>query len=117
MPAYDFKSEFALLVEQGTKRCTIRLSRKRPTVPGDLLSLYNGQRTSHSRLLGRHLCVSVESLEITPDGVVLLSGAPLSRDQLHDLARADGFTGAWQFLEFFKLQYGLPFVGGELIRW
>lgn len=117
MPAYDFKSEFALQVEQGTKRCTIRHCRKRATVPGDLLSLYTGQRTSLGRLLQVAPCLSVEPFEIDALGNARLNGHALSREELHTLARADGFTGAWQFIEFFRQTYGLPFTDAELIRW
>lgn len=117
MPAYNFKKEFALQVERGEKRCTIRRVRKRRTVPGDQLHLFTGMRTAYCRKLRTVECMWVESFEINADRIVYLSGMPLSHAPLNALARADGFSGAWEFIEFFRRTYGLPFTGAELIRW
>jgi hypothetical protein len=37
-------------------------------------------------------------------------------DQIERLAKADGFTGSYEFVDFFRRQYGLPFEG-VVIHW
>lgn len=117
MPAYNFKKQFAPAVESGQKRCTIRLRRKRPTQVGDQLKLFTGMRTKNCLLLCEQKCQELCSFEITQNNEVLVDGQLLSREELHTLARADGFLGAYEFIDFFRQTYGLPFKDAEIIRW
>jgi hypothetical protein len=117
MPAYNFKKQFAPMVEDGSKRQTIRKVRKTPTKPGDKLSLYTGMRTKACRLLEYTRCVDVQPVEVYAIGVVHVGGSALTPAQLHDFARADGFQDGEQFVEFFRQEYGLPFTGAEVIKW
>ncbi len=65
MPSINFKPEFAEAVKNGTKRQTIRQVRKNPIKPGDMLTMFTGQRTKDCRKLCMHKCKSVEEIEIT----------------------------------------------------
>jgi len=116
MPAYNFKKQFAPLVEQGIKRSTIRQPRKRPTCPGDTLSLYTGMRTKECRLLREETCKSVQQVHITAEAEIFIAGCQLRADEAYDLANGDGFPTLLEFLFFFRNEYGLPFEG-ELIKW
>ena len=49
MVAYNFKDQFARLVEAGIKRQTVQLCRQRPTRVGDTLQLYTGMRRPGAR--------------------------------------------------------------------
>jgi hypothetical protein len=62
MPAYNFKARFCELVENGSKRQTIRRRRARPTRIGDTLYLYTGMRRPGARLLRTVTCLSVEPI-------------------------------------------------------
>ena len=116
MPAYNFKHHFAILVELGQKRQTIRKSRKRPTIPGDTLFLKEGMRTKQCRnLLPPQVCKSVTPILIFPPNITV-NGIPPTMSEILDLAWADGFETIEHFINFFKDQYGLPFEG-EIIKW
>lgn len=56
MVAYNFKDQFAWLVEAGIKRQTVRLCRQRPTRAGDTLQLYTGMQRAGARLLRVERC-------------------------------------------------------------
>lgn len=115
MPAYNFKPEFALLVESGVKRQTIRRVRKRPTDIGETLFLYEGMRTKNCRLLKKTICLRKESIVIENHDIYL-NGRALKMSEILDLSWADGFETIGEFINFFKKQYGLPFEG-EIIKW
>lgn len=52
MPAYNFRKQFAPLVESGQKRQTIRtIGKRRHARAGEPLQLYTGQRTKACRKL------------------------------------------------------------------
>jgi len=120
MPAYNFKRQFAPKVEDGTKRQTIRRPRKRPTKVGDTLYLYVGQRTRHCRRLRVETCIAVTPILIM--GLYNITIFPkdnalrraLSPPEINELARADGFQSANEFVKFFWKE--LPFMG-EMIQW
>jgi hypothetical protein len=116
MPAYNFKPEFAPLVESGEKRQTIRKKRKRPTKAGDILYLKTGMRTKKCRGLKTVVCLSVRDFMMDENfwvGDIAIS----ARDSF---AFLDGFRpyvgAADKMTEFFEREYGLPFIG-EVIRW
>ena len=116
MPAYNFQKQFASDVERGFKRCTIRPRRKRPTVPGDILFLFTGQRTKQCRRLLTTACVAVEPITVT-SASIRLDGRSLTTSAAHCLARADGFDTVEAFRSFFRKIYGLPTKNMEQISW
>lgn len=127
MPAYNFQPRFAPFVGSGEKPCTIRLPRKRPTVPGDRLYLYTGQRTKACRLLRVETCLAVVLLYIFLGRDKALSHCILYKDtdrfrilyrwDMDDLAKLDtGGLLTWgEVVSFLETNYGLPFTG-ELIQ-
>lgn len=118
MVAYNFKSQFAPLVESGQKRQTIRaLGKRRPPMPGEPLQLYTGMRTKQCRKLldPDPLCVSVTPIRVN-NGKVTLGGRMLTAGKVFELARADGFSSIADFLLFFKKTHGYSFEG-VLITW
>lgn len=116
MPAYNFRAEFTELVEKGGKRQTIRRRRKRPTRVGDRLILYTGMRTASCRKLAEAVCKCLRDISIFGPGQVSMDGWPLFPDEIEALAEADGFLSAYEFIDFFRRQYGLPFEG-VIVMW
>jgi hypothetical protein len=115
MPAYNFKKQFASLVERGEKRQTLRLPRKRPTKAGERLKLYTGMRTKQCRLLLEVVCRSVTPVTIDNHSI-FMDGKRLDVVDSVRFAKADGFERIEDFIEFFHNQYGFP-VYLELIKW
>ena len=115
MVAYNFKDQFAWLVEDGIKRQTCRQVRSRPTRAGDALQLYTGMRKPGARLLRVEKCVSVKQVEIS-DGQIYVNGDSLAPEAERMFAWRDGFQFIEDFMEFFEKQYGEYFYG-EVIRW
>lgn len=121
MPAYNFKKQFAPLVESGVKNTTIRPKRKRPTVKGDKLVLYTAQRTKYCRKLKETVCKDVQDIFIDRPKecirpVIKLNGHLLGVCAMSKLALMDGFAVTEWFIQFFENQYGLPF-NGDRIKW
>lgn len=117
MPAFNFKKQFAPLVERKQKRQTIRAKRadgRNPHV-GDKLYLYTGMRTKSCRKLGEAVCIAVDQITIDWHGVNI-NGAWLSKNDENTLARSDGFGAAYQMISFFNKEHGLPFEG-LLYKW
>ena len=120
---YNFKPEWAHLVESGHKPHTIRRRRKNPTESGDTLRLYVGQRTKACRLLREATCAAVTRLDIMETegvlGVALDSGSLYygAFFTLAHLADWDGFPSVDAFLTFFRDHYGIPTKDLELIEW
>lgn len=119
MPAYNFKPRFAVLVESGQKRQTIRQTAKGAT-RGATAYLYTGQRTAYCRKLGegtitdvlpieigRHACSEPYASITEHDG----KRTHLAHEHLDALARDDGFANGEEMAEWFADQYGLPFTG------
>jgi len=119
MPAYNFKPQFAPLVESGQKRQTIRQTAKGAT-RGATAYFYTGQRTAQCRKLGegkitdvlpieigRHACSEPYASITERDGKC----THLAHEQLDSLARADGFANGEEMAGWFAAQYGLPFTG------
>jgi len=119
VPALNFQSRFAPLVESGEKRQTIRAYRKGGRDPkvGDTLYLYTGMRTKACRKLGEATCRSVMHFAIQPPMIVLGIGAFGTSDRkMKALARRDGFNSVSEMIRWFERVHGLPFEG-LLIRW
>jgi hypothetical protein len=119
MPAYNFKSQFAPLVESGQKRQTIRRTARGAT-RGATAYLYTGQRTAHCRKIGegtitdvlpieigRHACSEPYAVITEHDG----RSTHLVHKNLDAIAREDGFANGEEMVEWFSAQYGLPFSG------
>lgn len=122
MPAYNFQPEFIIAVDSGIKRTTIRLPRKRPTVAGDRLYFFTGQRTPGCLRLREHhkdICKAVSPIIILEKNHnIILDGNLLSRPEVENLIDKDT-AGVWddkQFFDFFKKKYG-PRFEGEMIAW
>jgi hypothetical protein len=116
MPILNFKKEFAQAVELGTKRTTIRATRRCPVKAGDTLYLYTGLRTKCARKLREERCISECSISLFPDKTVTMDNRTASRAQVQTLARIDGFDTENDFFRFFESTHGLPFTG-QLIMW
>lgn len=114
-----FQPRFAPMVEDGTKRQTVRRVPKRVPEPGDLISLreWTGKPyRSKQRVLKEAVVERVERITITSDGIVRRSpGSHLfvisNEMKLDQFAREDGF-GCWRSMKrWFVDQHGLPFEG------
>lgn len=138
MPSINFKPEFAEPVKNGTKRQTIRQIRKNPIKPGDMLTMFTGQRTKECRKLCIHKCKSVEEIEITViKGIspmnenkecffendrqkdyyisIRSNGNFLTREEIIILTQEDGFTNVTDFGDFFHNRQNN--FKGVLIKW
>lgn len=73
MPALNFQPRFAKMVENGTKRQTIRALRKDGRDPklGDMIHLYTGMRTKKCRRLRTNYCTSVTPIHMTGNVIVM----------------------------------------------
>jgi hypothetical protein len=91
MGLYNFKTQFIPYVLDGTKKHTIRASRKMMDRPGDVMHLYTGLRQKGARLLARRRCVRVEEITITESRDVIIDGITLTQDERNLLAWCDGF--------------------------
>lgn len=118
MPAYNFQSRFAAAIWYGSKWHTIRMRRKRPTVAGDTLYLYTGLRTKKAKLIKQTPCLKVEPIQVLRGVGVVLNGVELTEQQTVDLALHDGFSGPWEFFDFFdRYPYEVLSTKLELIHW
>jgi hypothetical protein len=118
MPAFNFKKQFADLVEKKIKRQIIRAKRadgRNPHV-GDILYLYTGMRTKGCRKLGESICKSVEQITIYESGIVIDGKWITSCEEELKFVYADGFDNAYDFFGFFNKEHGLPFEG-LLYKW
>lgn len=129
-----FIPRMAALVRAGTKRQTIRATRRNPIVPGDELSLrtWTGKpyRSPQEILRDGEVCKSVEPIrmEANPrftDGIrdgdlfsvylgPLIQG--LDSYDLDTLAMLDGFKNSIEMYQAFRDMHGFPFEG-HLIKW
>lgn len=91
MGLYNFKTQFVPYVLDGTKKHTIRASRRMMDRPGDVMHLYTGLRQKGARLLARRRCVRVEEITITERRDVIIDGITLTEDERNLLAWRDGF--------------------------
>lgn len=112
----NFKKQFVPLIRSGSKRQTLRRSRKRQTLASDILYLYTGMRTKQCELIGRYVCLSVDQVIIAENGDVVLNGNVLNCREAQALAQADGFDDLVDFIDFFTELYGIP-VTLDLIKW
>jgi hypothetical protein len=119
MKVLMFKPQFAEAVEAGTKRQTVRPTRKSPIMAGDELSLRKWiglPYRSPQILLRISTCTSTQPFEITREGYVKVDSQMLITKELEEFAHADGFKNSDRLLIWFDETHGLPFRG-TLIKW
>lgn len=123
MPAYNFKIQFAPLVESGDKTCTIRATDKGAKI-GDTAYLYYGQRTKQCRKLGEGTIRAVWPIKIwmsylgVPIVEIKYPAGPIEYVGYHldAVGKEDGFQTGDEMVYFFAKQHGLPF-NGFLHKW
>lgn len=116
MPAFNFQSRFAAKVESGEKLHTIRAKRKHPPKAGQPFYAFEGMRTVKCRRLLCSWISCIEDVYIDSGGIISVGGRMLGRAERDNLATADGFVDAREFIAFFRDNHGLPFAG-DLIHW
>ncbi len=119
MVAYNFKPQFAPLVEAGLKLQTIRAERRtRHSRPGEAMQLYTGMRTKTCRklLTPDPICQSIEPILIHYELGIKMDDRWLKREECTQIAIADGFSDWGECFRFFRDTHGLPFKG-RLIKW
>lgn len=114
MPAYNFKMQFRESILSGRKRHTIRARRRRPTKPGETITLYTGMRTKNCQKIAESVCTKVQWIVIGPMGSIAIDHMVLSADERDRLAYADGFANHEEMIKFWEGR--LPFEG-EIIHW
>jgi hypothetical protein len=114
MVAYNFKAQFAPDVESGRKLQTIRA--KARCKAGDALQLYTGMRTKGCRKLRDAVCVAVDTVSITPEG--LFFGNPGWWPKDKDLfAERDGFGSYDEMYDWFCSDHDEEVFNGYVIMW
>jgi len=122
MAIYNFKKQFAGAIRTGSKTQTIRAHGKRqPPKVGDWAYCYTGLRTRDVCRLGAFRIVRVTQISISAGSCsvsVPRCGvwSNLSAEEIEQLARADGFSSAGDFFDFFSREHGGT-LGGHLIEW
>ncbi len=114
MALYNFQKRFAEKILSGEKRHTIRATRKRQTMPCEILHLYTGLRQKGARLLMRVPCTKVEEILIDSACHISIDGAGLDPSECDQLARCDGFLDYVDMMCFWSGR--LPFRG-QIIHW
>jgi len=123
MPALNFHSQFAPMVESGQKCQTIRAERKRPIYINDTLYLYTGLRRPGARLLKTAVCREVLLFEIYLSGEkagIWVGGTRLGARRRRALAVDEGFATVDDLVAWFQRTHGLSakrMFRGHLIRW
>jgi hypothetical protein len=122
MAAYNFQLRFVERILNGTKRHTIRATRKRRTKVGETLYLFTGMRTKKCKRLLEVVCTKVGDIDIFLCPLVfggygagvVIDGEALDESERERLAWADGFASFKAMLDFWEGK--LPFHG-EIIHW
>ncbi|AHF94194.1 hypothetical protein OPIT5_08195 [Opitutaceae bacterium TAV5] len=116
---FMFQPRFAPLVESGEKLTTVRLTRKRKVRTGDMIDArawLGRPYWSAQRELRMARIVQVSKIEMPAFGCVYLGGRKLPMEEIHALARGDGFPDLLTFFGWFTRTHGLPFTG-TFYRW
>jgi hypothetical protein len=113
---YNFQPTFAHLVQNGSKRQTIRKARKDGRTPkvGDTIRCYTGMRSRYCRHLRDAQVISVDHVVINDQGV-FINGDRLGPN-LDEFANADGFKN-WAAMHTWFLETHGPDFWGFLIKW
>ena len=108
-----FQPQFALQVTLGTKRQTVRPTRRRPLKPGQILSLrvWTGKpyRSKQSEIAKAEV-TSVEPVFLQ-EKKLILGLVVRNTDYAEQFAIADGFESYETLCWWFSHTHGLPFVG------
>ena len=102
---FNFKRQFASIVESGDKTQTIRKTRKdgRRPVVGDMVKLYTGLRTRKARLLRSAAVVRCRAVQMWyADYCIIVDGQRLTPGEATAFAKADGFPGVSEMVEWFR---------------
>lgn len=123
-----FKTRFAPMIEDHSKRHTIRGARKIAPRVGEVCHCYVNPRQKSMRLLGRWPCVKMQNIVINEDQshpahlVVSIDGIRLDRAEADLLFFADGFRDqSGETFPYMAQARGfwedrLPFTG-HIIHW
>lgn len=115
MPALGFMPEFARKILNGSKPHTIRVRRKKPIQPLDMLIMQTGRRTKQCETFMAATCVQVDAIQIFPAiGQVSVDSHALMPKQIEALARRDGFDNAEEFFAFFR-RYPLETLEKDMV--
>jgi hypothetical protein len=96
---------------------TIRARRKHAIKKGDTLFLFKALRTIQCQRLGTAYCRKLEEILIdeTRDGYIIkIDNYRLSLAEAQKVAETDGFESLHEFVKWFKMTHGLPFVGDRI---
>ena len=140
MPLLNFKQQFVDPIERGSKRHTIRATRKVPIRVGDKLYLYCGLRHKGAfRILPEpQTCTKTYNIQIhivfissacqLKEEKVILDGQKLDTSEMETLAQADGFSD-WNQMRWFWIKthgkakramgsrYSIVNFTGQIIHW
>ena len=116
MKTISYAIEFAEKVRDGSKRQTIRKSRKTPFVVGDELKHTCSQCAPGSKTLRTSTCTNARDIIIAKVDGIYIDGVCLTHAQSHTLAVADGFRGITHMVDWLKERGGLPFEG-QVLSW
>jgi hypothetical protein len=114
---FNYQARFAVLVQSGVKRSTIRARRRDGKVarPGETLHHFTGMRTKQCRRLGESICKLVSPIRISGRGLNI-GGHPVAPHFADYVAKRDGFIDLAEMVQWFSTTHGLPFAG-NLIEW
>lgn len=106
MPAFNFQSRFAPLVQSGRKKTTIR---GREVKVGSTAYLFTGQRTRACVRLGQGEIVSCTPIKLgwRENGCpfVQLRSKRLNTVTMHQMAVSEGFGGTCEMVNWFEMTY------------
>jgi len=117
-----FQPRFAPLVENGTKKHTVRLTPKRMPKVGQAISLrkWSGlPYRSKQVILRESVITKIERIRITfrnGKNVIFINDKALDRYDADRFARNDGFECIGEMFKWFGDVHGLPFAG-IVIHW
>tara|TARA_R110000803_G_scaffold79043_3_gene144425 strand:+ start:212 stop:568 length:357 start_codon:yes stop_codon:yes gene_type:complete len=117
MVAFNFKTQYVSAIESGIKCSTIR-QRQRAKVGGKL-QLYVGQRTNACRKIKDATCIGTAKITMNAEQLYVLTeveGICIPDPENKPFFMQEGFESVEAMRNFFKEQYGLPFVG-YLVTW
>lgn len=117
---FNFRPQFALAVERGEKRQTVRKHRVDGKVPepGDWVMLYTGLRTRDTRLLNEGPVERCRRVRIDPrERVLVIDGELQDLEQTTAFARADGFDTRLAMFQFFEDTHGGMVFEGFVVTW